>query len=328
MAPCMRTVLVVGAAGMGLFGWSAGCDGDDAAGPEQPQCDFGEMLDVYDRYVAPLMSDPSAQSCNACHPGNDLTRFVLATPCHTMACMIDQGLVDLGDPEHSHVLELTHMGEAADVSAAVMQNEHDRLAAWIGYCATCFEQACGQIADPCNAPPGASSGTTGSGGSGGSGSGSGGALPTGCTDDEIRTAFVSKVWYWAYEYDNPTSEDFGKCRTCHSPTGGGTGQYANEEHWLVDGDPDASLATLEGTAGMLNVTVPAASELLTKPVATKIFGTCPDCTCDENNPNQVTTAALGTITGVCHGGGRKLTPGAALEDMAAFVAYYAECKNR
>src|SRR4051812_31831617 len=51
---------------------------------------------IFDQRIAPLLKDDQPKSCNACHlSGIDMTMFVRATPCETMACLEEQGLVDL-----------------------------------------------------------------------------------------------------------------------------------------------------------------------------------------------------------------------------------------
>jgi hypothetical protein len=75
-----------------------------------------------------------------------------------MACMIEQGVVDLADPEGSSLIE--HIG-LGDPNSAVFSVDTERQAmlAWLGWGAACFGSTCGVIEDPCGSGDGAA--TTG-----------------------------------------------------------------------------------------------------------------------------------------------------------------------
>ncbi|MEZ4474756.1 MAG: hypothetical protein R3F60_29000 [bacterium] len=122
--------------------------------PAEAACTGEAAAFVYHQRIEPLLQDEHPASCGACHlQGIDLTGFVRDTPCASMACLVDKGLVDLDHPAQSDILRLIDRGRggpSAEASAA----ERAGFLAWIEYSARCQATACGQIADPCGAPVG------------------------------------------------------------------------------------------------------------------------------------------------------------------------------
>jgi hypothetical protein len=326
--------LVACTTGATIAGGGCGVDAD-AEGTtvsSEVACDLGEMLDAYARYVTPLTSSPESQSCTYCHAGNDLTKMERQTPCHTMACMIEQQLVDLSDPEASHVLEITQMGAKfqAPIDPAVMQREHDGLLAWIEYGAQCFAQACGTLTDPCGTQgtSGAGGATSGAGGS--VGSGSGGSVGTGggaswgkCTEEDVLGIFTQKVWA---HIGNKTADatdgdgnpgNNGMCWACHGKGGKESAKTVKQmgELWNDDVDPKKTLYNMAATTTMLNAADPTKSELVTKPIGRSM-----------DPQTTVAPSKLGSFYAVKHGGGQKLDPTKpAFTDFVDFLAYYAAC---
>lgn len=122
--------------------------------PEPPaaECSAEGADFVYRQRIEPLLTDEHPASCGTCHlQGIDLAGFVRATPCASMACLVDKGLVDLDHPGESDILRLIDRGRggpSAEASAA----ERAGFLAWIEYSARCQQAACGDIPQPCGPP--------------------------------------------------------------------------------------------------------------------------------------------------------------------------------
>ena len=103
---------------------------------------------IYDRRIAPLLSDDRPKSCNACHlSGIDMTLFVRSTPCETMACLAELGLVNLEAPEQSQVLGWIDRAKPLSplIDADVVQAEHDGFMEWIQHNAECGRFECAGV---------------------------------------------------------------------------------------------------------------------------------------------------------------------------------------
>lgn len=132
------------------------------AGVEVPaSCSSTDALAVYERRVEPFVSGELPNTCAQCHfEGVSLANYVQDTPCGTMACLIADGEVLLGDPAQSPLLAriLNAQPDSSLVTQEVIQAEHDGFLEWIEWNAICFDGICGVIEDPCNtgtgsAPP-------------------------------------------------------------------------------------------------------------------------------------------------------------------------------
>ena len=103
---------------------------------------------LFERKIAPLLSDDRPKSCNACHlSGIDMTLFVRSTPCETMACLSELGLVDLTAPESSKVLGWIDRAKPLSplIDEAVVQAEHDGFLEWIQHNAECGRFECAGV---------------------------------------------------------------------------------------------------------------------------------------------------------------------------------------
>lgn len=123
--------------------------------PSDPSdaCSNDGQIALYQRKIEPILNDQQPVTCNQCHlAGIDLSLFVRATPCQTMACLEQLGLVNLTQPETSTVL--TWIGrtkpQSTLITAAVIQQEHDAFLEWIEYSASCGAQLCPTFGDACN----------------------------------------------------------------------------------------------------------------------------------------------------------------------------------
>ena len=120
--------------------------------PEGPEfdCSAEGRVELYARRIKPLMEQERPKSCNQCHlSGVDLTMFVKDTPCQTMACLVDEGLVDLDAPDQSMLLSWIDRAapESDGITAQVLAEEREGMLQWIRESSTCG--LCWEGDDPC-----------------------------------------------------------------------------------------------------------------------------------------------------------------------------------
>lgn len=276
--------------GCAVAGDDPEADSDDAS-PEDLVCSEVDDLELYERRIAPLLEDDRPSTCNQCHlTGVDLSLYLQATPCDTMACMVHEGIVDLESPESSLVLAwIDRATPSGGITAQSIATEHDAMLEWIQMVSSCGRELCGRVSDPCGKPPDetqcefpppvAE------------------AMPLDdpgdCSDLTLELVWRQKVYSWR-----------SRCYPCHFDSHDEEFDYAPP--WIATGECNpASLATLRNAerAGYLDASDPAASLLLTKPL-------------DES------------LGGVEHGGGPKIHNLAepTYEDFAYFVQRWADCQ--
>ena len=117
-------------------------------------CSEEGRTDLYDQRIAPLFLEERPKSCNQCHlSGVDLQVWIKPTPCQTMACMIQEGLVDVETPEDSLLLSWIDRAEpeSAGITDAVLAEEREGILEWIQMTKACGNCDWGQAegADPC-----------------------------------------------------------------------------------------------------------------------------------------------------------------------------------
>lgn len=250
---------------------------------------------LYERRIEPVLLDDRPKSCNQCHlSGVDLAAFVKPTPCQTMACMADRGLVDLANPQESLVLSWIARAEpeSEGITASVIDEEYQGFLEWIEHSAACGERACPTFDDPCGLAEGEEAPEC--------------ELididddwepfddPGGCSDLVIEAMFANDVYAFR-----------GRCHPCHWSTFPDT--IAEAPKWLQIGDCDvASLETLRQIEerGYIDIAEPLKSPLLLKPLAEEIGG-------------------------VEHGGGPKYHDDSeeGLMALKRFLQRYAECRK-
>lgn len=292
-----RTLLV---AVMVVTGCPADESADDgsgeAAGSGEPEyaCTPEDGLTMYEQRIAPLLTDDRPSTCNQCHlSGIDLSVFVQQTPCQTMACMAELGLVDLLNPASSLVLRWIERAEPdGGITAETIATEHDAVLEWIEMSAVCGEQMCEPVVDPCGTPaqeileceippsaadeqrPVDDDGT--------------------CSDLNLERLWQDKVYSWR-----------GRCFPCHFDSF--DEDFEEPPPWITSGDCNlGALQTLRTAqrSGYLDTADPMASLLLTKPLEEELGG-------------------------VEHGGGPKMhsVEEAAYLDFVEFLERYASCKS-
>lgn len=274
------------------------CSDDDTVQPGTFQgqlCSETSAGKQFDDRIAPLLRDDRPSSCNECHlSGIDLSLFVSGNPCDTMACMVDQGLVDLKAPEDSLILSWIERANPASplITQDVIDEEYGGVLDWIRYNAACGQEVCAGAV--CSHTQDAFCGA---------------ALepkledlagkndyPTGCTDLDLEQLFLDSVY-----------RSRGRCSPCH---------FDNWEKNTIGSPPwihtagdcnSASLATLREIErrGYIDIDDPDHSLLILKPLAV-------------------------SEGGLEHGGDDKFHGGAndtALINFTHFVEHYAACKR-
>jgi hypothetical protein len=213
--------------------------------PTDGSCDSGVVDEVYDRYVAPLVEGGQPSSCNQCHlSGVNLGNFVQGTPCESMACLMQNGEVDLDDPSNSKILQRIQLADPASglITERVVDREYEGFLAWIEYSARCQSAACGEIPNACG------------------GEGSALDTPSGplgeCTEGQLADQFERSVY----------STLSGRCAGCHDPDGPKFEEDAILWLDLRDGGALRTMYNLVGR-GALNTETVDLSLLLIKPLA-------------------------------------------------------------
>ncbi len=228
------------------------------------QCDPEDGLLLFESRIAPLMSPDNPPSCERCHlSGTKLSQFVQGTPCEAMACMELQGLVDLDNPEQSHILELIGRGidpEASEQENALAMREHEAFLEWISYSAQCHQETCGVINDPCGpeheevvcaSDDHEACGTTPREDTGPI------ADDYACDERGMARGFHDLVMRWR-----------NRCNHCHAP-GGALSDVGEPPLWMDPvPDEDGALRTMRNVlrTGLVDVDNPGRSLLLTKPL--------------------------------------------------------------
>ena len=122
--------------GMAAFLLCVGC----SPGPDSADACTQGAIDLYEQRIEPVLSSDKPASCNQCHlSGVNLDLFVRDTPCETMACLVQQELVDLNTPERSRILDWIERAspESDLITAEVIRAEYDAFYEWIDYVADC-----------------------------------------------------------------------------------------------------------------------------------------------------------------------------------------------
>jgi hypothetical protein len=255
-------------------------------------CTASANTALFDQRIAPLLADDRPKSCNACHlAGVDMSVFVRDTPCETMACLAELGLVDLAAPDASQVLAWIDRAKPLSplIDDAVVQAEHDGFLEWIRHNADCGRYECAGVVctaredDPfCDVAPEPFV--------------AGVSLDVGgCDDLALEKLFRDTIY-----------ESRGRCFPCH---------FANEMaaapealHFIEQaGNCDSSsLQTLRNVveAGLVDIEQPERSLLLLKPLA-------------EGGG------------GVPHGGHEKFSPGndPGYDNFVYWLKRYAACQS-
>jgi hypothetical protein len=244
-----------------VSGSSTACERE---APVPASCMVEENLTIFERRIQPLLVDDHPSTCNQCHlAGVELADYAQGDECRTMACMVDEGIVDLDDPEDSVVLGWILRGtpDSALITEEVIQQEHDGMLEWISHHASCNGAVCEDYDDPCGHGPHAGECDVPS---------SAHDLPPrdfddpgDCSDKTLELAFDTLVYSWR-----------GRCNPCHYDTFVGD-EDDDGPRWIAIGDcNEASLRTMRTVVrdGYIDTENPSQSLLLLKPLAASAGG--------------------------------------------------------
>jgi len=226
-----------------------------------PMCTQQELGELYTRRIEPLLAEERPKSCNECHlSGIDLSLFVRGDACQTMACMSEQGLVDLERPEESKILQWIARASPGSplITDEVIQEEYDGFLEWIQWSSSCAGNACEVVENPCGSGAIQLNCATSE-----SKEGQPAFVDPGDCGDRTREAvFREKVFAWR-----------GRCHPCHFEGADGPPNMAPK--WISDGPCDqASLETMRTalSRGYIDLVTPEQSLLLLKPLAESLGG--------------------------------------------------------
>jgi len=275
-------------------GGVAGASCGEVESPLPAACSGTSGTEIFDQRIAPLLADDQPKTGNTCHlSGIDMSLFVRSTPCETMACLNDLGLVSFAEPAASRVLAWIERADPASplITQRVIDAEYSGFLEWIEHYKVCgaFECAgvtCGDAErDPfCDVAPEPELAT-------------GPELDTGgCSDVAIERLFRDSVY-----------ASRGRCFPCHF----------DDEKYAAPGAlrfveqggtcDSSSLSTMHNIidAGLVNVADADQSLLILKPLS------------EEGG-------------GVPHGGHAKFYPGAdpGYDNFLYWVRRYAECNGQ
>lgn len=242
---------------LALFGAAAAasCSSNQPAEVQQSElhCEVKPSQTFHDR-IEPLLADDNVSTCNQCHlSGVNLSAFARETPCKTLACLVEQGLVSLDAPEESHILGWIERAspDSELITEKVIQAERDGFLEWIQANAACPDACAGVTCGAAKKGPKCSDGMEETLLE---------PLPeavTGCTDPDLEQAFYQDVYAWR-----------GRCYPCHFDTEPDAGDEA--PRWLsaVGNCETGSAASLKRVLalGLIDLDAPKESLLLQKPL--------------------------------------------------------------
>jgi len=221
-----------------------------------------DNLTIFERRIQPLLVDDHPSTCNQCHlAGVELADYAQGDECRTMACMVDEGIVDLDQPQDSVVLGWILRGtpDSTLITTEVIQSEHDGMLEWIEHHGSCNGAVCEDYDDPCGHGPHTGECEVPS---------SAHDLPPrefddpgDCSDKTLETAFDTLVYSWR-----------GRCNPCHYDTFVGDADD-DGPRWIAIGEcNEGSLRTMRTVVrdGYIDTADPSRSLLLLKPLAGEV----------------------------------------------------------
>lgn len=164
-------------------------------------CDPTDGQALFEQRIVPLLEADRPKSCNQCHlSGVDLSMWNQGDACSTMACMIEDGVVDLDDPARSELLAFIDRAQpqSKGITDEVIAEEREAVELWIQRAADCRDclpsgdgTACGRPRPgPCDAyDPKFED-------------------PGGCDDKTLEQLFMNSFFF-----------DRGRCFPCHFEQG-------------------------------------------------------------------------------------------------------------
>lgn len=218
-------------------------------------CTTSDGQALFEDRILPLLEADRPKSCNQCHlSGVDLSLWLQSDACSTMACMIEDGVVDLESPQDSELLVFIDRAqpESEGITDDVIAEERQAMEQWIERAAECRDclppgdgSACGRARPgPCRAydPKFVD--------------------PGGCDDRTLEQLFMNTFFF-----------DRGRCYPCHFEQG----HPELEAPTFIFDDGSCSAASLRSLRelvrrGYLDAEDPEGSLWLQKPLDEKLGG--------------------------------------------------------
>jgi hypothetical protein len=222
-------------------------------------CSDTGQNELYDRRIAPLLEEDRPKSCNQCHlSGLDFASFVRDTPCDTMACMVERGLVDLGAPDSSLILQWIDRAvpDSAGITDQVLAEERLGFVEWIestAQCGLCSDnpEPCGEIdkttVGACGAEPEIDAAIA--------------SDPGDCSARTLESVFLDTFFL-----------ERARCYPCHFEV---LGDEIPAPKWMAVGDCESANATTMRRVienGYVNTADPLRSRWLLKPLSIEYGG--------------------------------------------------------
>lgn len=245
-------------------GSAASCaDHDEPVG--ELACQVKPSTTFHER-IEPLLSSDHISTCNECHlSGVDLTTFARSTPCQTWVCLLDQGLVDVANPENSKILAWIARAspDSALITPAVIAAEHDAFRDWIDVNAACPSACHGVRCDAPGEAPHCSDGAKEVDDAIAANQGGMPNLPADstdqvdCSDLALERAFADDVYTWR-----------GRCSPCHVDSHPDADPLAPRWISTLGNCNNGSAVTFKNARdlGILNADDPTQSLILLKPL--------------------------------------------------------------
>jgi len=263
-------------------------DGGIDAREESSLC-LSQAGDLYQRKIAPLLATDRPKTCNQCHlSGIDMSLFVRDDMCETRACLVDLGLVDLQNPDHSAVLGWIARArpESELITPEVIADEYEAFQEFVEQIARCGGEACPGVTCPA---------TDGTPDCGSPGDDAHVALlvpeGTACDLPSMEAEFRDTVYVWR-----------DRCAPCHF-----TGSNVPSAPKFINVESSCNAGSLETfhnlvDGGLIDANDPEQSLLLRKPL-------------------EVSDG------GVTHGGGAKFSgkDDPTYVSMLSFIEYWIRC---
>lgn len=248
--------------------------------PEALACSDAAGAALFERRIKPLLEPDRPASCQRCHlPGIDLSLAIAGQDdCDRLACLDEQGLVDLKDPRASKLLDWIARGHGADAAStsALARQEYEAVATWLDFGARCQVPTCTPSADPCRygLPTPDMSGDLDLGDGVDMAVDMAPPPPPppldkesyGCEPPQLTAAFTDHIW-----------PDRGRCQHCHAAGPNGNMIPGMPLVWMSARKDEVGAAQtveliFEYKQRLLDLEEPSKSLLLLKPLALSLGG--------------------------------------------------------
>ena len=200
---------------------------------------------VFERRILPLLKSPNPSTCSECHlSGVDLKDYIRPSEAQTFASLRDAGMIDIKQPEASHLLQLIQKStpKTGLVTQKARGAEYAAFSDWIAAAVKDPSlRATPKLAADRRAGPQVSN-----------------AVLRHTRLDSVAASFERNVW----------SQE-GRCMGCHRPgtreNAANAAKFGDRVNWFVPGDPEGTMRRLIDHK-LINVGDPEKSLFLLKPL--------------------------------------------------------------